>query len=116
MSEVLIGILSSSSVAAIITAIITAINNRKGRDKMIEDTLKDIGQKLDKIREEQDKSEKDLLRTQLLLLIADYPDNEEGILTAAQRYFGELHANWYATPIFNRWLEDRKIARPEWFK
>lgn len=63
--------------------------------------------------------EKDGLRTQLLLLILLRPDDEHEILTIGEKYFsdkahGGLEGNWYATPIFNRWCDERKIE-PEWF-
>lgn len=63
--------------------------------------------------------EKDTLRTQLLLLILLQPDDEHEILTLGKRYFskkeaGGLEGNWYATPIFNRWCQERKLD-PEWF-
>ena len=74
---------------------------------------------LDKRMTEQDKAlikvEKDSLRTQLLLLISDYPDNREGILAVGERYFGKLHGDWYATSLFNTWLTDKGVAKPNWF-
>lgn len=59
--------------------------------------------------------EKDVLRTQLLLLILLKDGETQEILTIAEHYFGELKGNWYMTSIFNKWLMDKKIAEPEWF-
>lgn len=106
---VLITLISSNAVATIVLAIITAISNRKSRLKKVEDELGEINQKLVK-------SEKDTLRTQLLLLISDYPDEKAEIMTLAQHYFNDLHGNWYLTSLFNKWLEKNDLARPEWFK
>ena len=67
-----------------------------------------------KIPEKLDILERDGLRTQLLLLILLRPDEEHEILTIGEKYFGKLHGNWVATPIFNKWCEERNL-KPEWF-
>lgn len=59
--------------------------------------------------------EKDVLRTQLLLLILMKPEEQQEILTIAEHYFADLHGDWYMTSIFNKWLEAEIIAEPEWF-
>ena len=77
--------------------------------------LKGIEEKLDKIEEKVDKSERDAVRTQMLLMISNYPMNQEGIMSLAEHYFAHLHGDWYATGLFKRWMEDWSVARPEWF-
>ena len=109
MHDIIIAVIGCGVLNIIATAIINAIGNRKSRLKAVESKLEDIETKLVK-------TEKDELRTQLLLLLSDYPDNQEGIMTLAQHYFGDLHGNWYATSLFNHWLENNDIAKPEWFK
>lgn len=59
--------------------------------------------------------EKDVLRTQLLFLITMKPQEKQEIMTVAEHYFGQLHGNWYMTSIFNRYIEENNIAKPEWF-
>lgn len=59
--------------------------------------------------------EKDVLRTQLLLLILLRPEEKQEILTIAEHYFKDLKGNWYMTSIFNKWLKEKKIAEPTWF-
>ena len=59
--------------------------------------------------------EKDVLRTQLLLLILLKPQEKQEILTIAEHYFGDLHGDWYMTSIFNKWLKENEVAEPEWF-
>jgi len=59
--------------------------------------------------------EKDVLRTQLLLLLLLKPEETQEILTLGEHYFHVLHGNWYMTSMFNKWLIDKKIAEPEWF-
>lgn len=59
--------------------------------------------------------EKDVLRTQLLLLILLRPEEQQEILTIAEHYFGDLKGDWYMTSIFNKWLKAANVAEPEWF-
>lgn len=60
--------------------------------------------------------EKDVLRTQLLLLILLKGEEKQEILTIAEHYFKDLHGDWYMTSIFNKWLKEKTLAEPEWFK
>lgn len=59
--------------------------------------------------------EKDVLRTQLLLMILLKPTEVQEILTVGEHYFNVLEGNWYMTSIFNKWLLESDIAEPEWF-
>ena len=59
--------------------------------------------------------EKDTLRTQLLVLIILRPKEQTEILRIAEHYFKDLHGNWCMTSIFNRWIEEENVAKPQWF-
>ena len=59
--------------------------------------------------------EKDVLRTQLLVLILLRPEAKQEILTLCRHYFADLHGDWYMTDIFNHWLTDQGDSEPEWF-
>lgn len=59
--------------------------------------------------------ERDVLRTQLLLLILLKGEEKQEILTIAEHYFKDLHGDWYMTSIFNKWLKEKTLAEPEWF-
>ena len=59
--------------------------------------------------------EKDVLRTQLLLLILLRPEESQEILTIAEHYFKDLKGDWYMTSIFNKWLTGSDTDKPEWF-
>ena len=76
------------------------------------DTKKNVYGKLNTL-------EKDVLRTQLLLLILMRPEEEQEIMTIAEHYFSKppkgLDGNWYMTSIFNKWLSACEIAEPDWF-
>lgn len=98
MNEIIIAIIGSGVLSTALSAIITAINNRNG-----------VKSKLRKL-------EKDSIRTQLLLMISDYPDETQEILTLGQYYFQTLKSNWYMTTLFDKWLQRQEIPRPDWFK
>lgn len=99
--EILSIIFGTAGVVGFIQFLINRRDNRK-------DLLKTIDKKLDKI-------EKDNCRTQLLLLLSDYPRNDKEILELAQHYFFDLKGDWYMSSLFAEWLKQRGIDFPPWF-
>lgn len=63
-----------------------------------------------------DKLEKDSIRTQLLVLMNDYPENKQQIIMLAEYYFCSLKSNWYLTGIFENFLKKNGIPSPVWFR
>lgn len=59
--------------------------------------------------------EKDNLRTQILLMITDFPDEITDILRLGQHYFNDLNGNWVLTAAFRDWASKKKIDLPNWF-
>lgn len=108
IQAVTLAIIGSGAFTTLVTAIINAFNGRKSKLKKIEAQLSGIDEKLVK-------SEKDSLRTQLLIMLSDYPDEVQEIMTIAQHYFGDLKGDWYATSLFNKWITNNTIAEPSWF-
>lgn len=103
ITTVLIAVLSSG----LIQFLITRHDSKKANP---------IESKIDKILEEQRKSEKDNLRTQLLVMMNMMPDNTQEILTLAERYFGQLKGDWFYSSLFARWLKENDIEKPIWFE
>ena len=79
------------------------------------DALEAIRKDIAEIKEGMVDAEKDNCRTQMLVLMADYPMQEEEMLRLAQHYFEDLDGNWYMTSLFSKWLELNHINRPKWF-
>lgn len=74
---------------------------------------------LDTIKKQLKRLEKDGIRTQLLLLMRTYSDEDEyELLQVAEHYFSkdELAGDWYMTTLFNRFLQNHNIAKPSWFE
>lgn len=71
--------------------------------------------KLDDIIKRLDTTEKDNCRTQLLLMMSNYPKAHEEIMKLAEHYFADLHGDWYVSSIFHRYLIEQKIEEPIWF-
>jgi len=109
MSEILTIVLTSNALTVLITAIITAVSNRKTK-------LKEIEKKLEEIEKNQVKAEKDALRTQLLVMIADFPEETTDILRLAEHYFKDLDGNWVASALFNEWAKEHCESAPTWAK
>lgn len=68
-----------------------------------------------KIPEKLETLEKDVLRTQLLMMILLRPEAKKEILTLGKHYFSDLGGNWYMTDVFNHWLVENGDSEPEWF-
>jgi len=96
--NIIIGFIGSGAFATMVTAILNFISSKKG-----------IKSKLKKL-------EKDSVRTQLLLLMAIYPEERQEILEAARYYFIKLEGDWYLTSLFAKWLKSQNLERPDWFK
>lgn len=93
-----ISAMTSGGVLAFLQFLITRNDDKQG----IRSTLK--------------KLEKDVLRTQLLLMILLKPEEKKEILTLAQHYFVDLEGNWYMTDIFKKWLKEKGHSNPDWFQ
>lgn len=115
MHDIIIAVISCGVINVIATAIISSAQSRKSRLKAVENKIDLLDKRISDVDKNLIKAEKDSLRTQLLLLISDYPDNKEGILAVGERYFGVLRGDWYATALFNTWLTEKDIAKPSWF-
>lgn len=102
--SVLIAILGGGNLLLFIKFLIERYDARK--DKDISSTLT--------------KLEKDVLRTQLLLMILLKPKEESEILTIAEHYFKKppegLGGNWYMTSMFKSWLTEYDVGQPGWFE
>ena len=102
-----------------ITTIVTAILASNGFFALLQfvitrwDTKKSLEGKLKHL-------ERDGLRTQLLIMLLLKPKEKTEILTLAERYFRKppngLGGNWYMTSMFNTWLEEYTVLKPDWFE
>lgn len=114
-----ITILLTGSVLAFIEFLINRHDDKKDKKDGVQASLNTIKAELVGIKEDMDRrfrrSEKDGLRTQLLVMILVKPDEKKEILTVAEHYFKDLKGNWYMTSIFNKWLIESNLGQPEWF-
>ena len=111
MHDIIIAIIGSGLLTALATSLINSVANKHKLIKELKEEMDKTNERMDKIEERQVTSEKDALRTQLLVLISDYPDNVEGIMEVARHYFVVLKGNWYMTALFNQWLEKTGMAK-----
>lgn len=99
---ILVAIIGSTGLASLIQFLIQRKDNKKG-------LLETINKKLDALT-------LDSCRTQLLLLLSDYPNNEHEILILAQRYFVQLEGDWYLSSLFEEWCRRQGVHIPLWYK
>lgn len=91
------------------TALFNFIQYLLARKDKKEDALADIHTDLKDVKEQ-------LCRTQMLLLMADYPDRIDELMKVAQSYFVDLQGDWYISTIFSAFLASKKLPAPAWFK
>lgn len=111
--KTIVTILCTGGVFAFLEFLIRRRDEKKG-------AMSKVIERLDGIEARQDTSEQDDCRLQLLVLLNHYPTDTSEIMKVAERYFkpksaGGLGGDWYATSIFNKWLVDKGIGKPEWF-
>lgn len=124
ISNILEFVFDGAVVAAVISFIIFMIkrhDEKEGEFKQVNDTLKEIKDQAKSDKDEANKRfkvlEKDIVRTQLLMLMYNYEnDDKRELLQVAEHYFVDLKADWYMTGLFNRFLEKKGIGKPDWFK
>lgn len=97
MEHIIIAVVGSTALATLVQFFVTRHDNKRNLSKRL------------------DKLERDGLRTQMLVLIIQRPEEKQEILTIAEHYFKDLKGDWYMTSIFNKWIIDSDIAEPEWF-
>lgn len=99
----------SGGIGALIAGIFALINRHLDKKDA------PITARFDAITKRLDKNEKDNVRTQLLLLLSDYPDDKSEIMEVARHYFIDLKGDWYMTSIFNKWIKKVGAELPDWF-
>lgn len=97
---IIVAVVGSSALTSFVQFLINRRDDKKSRLNTLEKQLK--------------KLETDSVRLQLLVLMALEPQEKQEILKVAEHYFHELKGNWYMTPIFNKWLVNNNVAKPEW--
>lgn len=102
ISLLIAAVFGSAGVTGFIQFLITRRDSRKG-------DLQKILNKLDAL-------DRSTTRTQMLLLMKEYPGKEEELMKVAEHYFKDLEGNWYMSSLFNEWLQSENHATPSWFK
>lgn len=102
MYTIILAVLGSTALSSLIQFLIKRYDDKKLAKFNVKEKLLNL--------------ERDVLRTQMLLLILMKPEEKKEILTIGEHYFKELKGDWYMTSIFNKWLESTGTAEPEWFE
>lgn len=107
MGEIILAAFASTGFFGLIQFLVKRHDDRNGKVKQLTDSIDGLKKKIDI-------QERDSCRTQLLLLMAIFPDNVDEILKIAEHYFKDLKANWYMSTLFVRWCRKNNIELPEW--
>jgi len=112
-STVIIAIISSVLGSG---ALFTFIQFLISRHDKKNSELVGISDRLDSIDKKMEKSERDSCRSQMLILMSDYPEEKAELMRLAEHYFKDLNGDWYMTDLFCKHLIDHKMEKPPWFK
>ncbi len=114
--EIVIAIIGSGLLSAVVSGLIGLYSKHMDRKYVKEDKAADKGDEMENVKKQLAKAEKDNVRLQMLVLMADYPEDESELMRVAEHYFKELKGNWYMTTMFNHWIEEKGIAKPDWLE
>ena len=114
IETVIIAILSSGALSALITGLFQIWQTKKSKKDGLESKVDDIAAKQQSILKAQERHELDILRVELKMMIADFPDDESDILRLAEAYFTK-GGNWIASILFKKWLDERGLPFPAWY-
>lgn len=99
---IILSCLASTGLFSLIQFLITRKDKKRDRISALEKKLSAV--------------ELDTKRTQLLLLITNYPGETTEIMRVARYYFEDLDGDWYMDTLFTAWLRSRELPRPYWLK
>lgn len=105
--EIVLAAFASTGLFGFVQFLVKRHDDKRGKAKQLADSIESLKKKIDR-------QERDSCRTQLLLLMSDFPDNSDEILKVAEHYFKDLSANWYMTSLFGTWCKRRGIELPSW--
>ena len=105
---IILSVIGSGALFSFLTFLITRYDNKKKDEAKQNSEIAELNKRLLK-------TERDAIRTQLLLLLSDYSDNDSEILQVGEYYFKELKGDWYMSSLFHKHLIKRGIAKPSWF-
>lgn len=105
---ILIGCIGSTGLFTFITFLINRRDDKESK-------LNDIYGQIHCLQERQKEYDLSQLRTELLILMNHYKNDEIEIMKLAERYFKDLGGDFYMTSLFNKWLKKHGIDNPPWF-
>ena len=112
----IVAVLSSGALSALSNGYFQSRRDKQSKETGLESKIDALAKKQNEINNRLIVSEKDALRTQLMVLIKDFPDERTDILRLSETYFSKLGGNWILTDIFVRWCRENGVEVPKWYK
>ena len=105
--EIVLAAFASTGFFGLIQFFVKRHDEKKGKVKQLTDSIESLKKKIDR-------QERDTCRTQLLLLMSDFPENIDEILRVGQNYFKDLDGDWYLTSLFASFCKKHNVVLPTW--
>lgn len=106
--QIIIAIIGNTGLCSLAIFLIQRRDQKKG-------VLNEIRNDVSELKKQSIKQERDSCRTQMMLLMSDYPEEKGELMRLAEHYFKDLNGDWYMTTLFRTHLKECGIAPPVWF-
>lgn len=113
--QIILGCLGSAGFFQLIQFFVNRHDAKKGVLAALKAEIAELREALKKQEKVNHRTERDNCRTQMLLLMSDFPTERGEIMLLAKRYFVDLEGDWYATSLFQSWMKKNDIIPPPWF-
>lgn len=113
--NIVLAIISSGLLSVIVTEVFGLMKARRSKKDGVEAKLEAIVEEQRAMRDDLRRQEKDNIRTELKLMISDFPDDTTDILRLAEHYFVKLDGNWTMANIFTEWAKAHDVEIPSWY-
>lgn len=71
--------------------------------------------KIDKLNKSIESLQRSQCRTEMLVMMNHYPNEQMEIMRLAKVYFCDMKGDFYLTSLFSKWLKENNIDVPIWF-
>ena len=115
-ANIIVAVVVAMLASPVLTKLLDLLAQKFGKtEKKKDKQLNRIETTIDGIKDDLADVKVDELRTNLLLLLHDYPDSAD-IPAEAEKYVVKYGGNSYLIPLICDWYDSRGLFKPEWLE
>lgn len=112
MKDIIIALLGGGFLTFIVF-FVQRRDEKKKEENTLQEGIKQVSEKLDKMSSRVDLVRRDCLRNQLITMMNHYSSEESKILSIAETYFITEGGDWYVSDLFTEWCKSRNVTVPQ---